>query len=564
MDSVAHRFGVDLSGGSETLSATKNVMGASGDVGVTADRGRAQGAGNDRIVSALHELAVRPDGVPWGVRELAETLGGSRSTVNRILQHLSEHGLASRDANGNYTAGPRSRVLANRLFDRHPLLGNSRAIVETLARSCDATALLALYDPSAGRCFVAMVTVAPGPVRYNLGPGTVIPLHAGAAGRAILAELGVDAVDESALTAFTEDTVTDRAGLERLLAEDHAAGHTISIGQHFPLAAGVAAPFRFGGLLGAVSVTRPRYDTTDADLLRFAPQVQDAARRLAALPLVPEPVDSAVSVRESSSAQVGPTGETTSGSEGGSAVARFERLLSALVAEPLGVETTGRPLARRIGANPATAAKLLGTALECGLALRRGERAVAGPRLLYWAAALGATAGVVAVTAGIVADLAAETGETIGLAEFDHRSRHAQLTTVVPGSRPLHYGLATGVDIPLHAGAAGKAILAELPGEVLDGLALTQYTERTVRSRAELEDDLAGVRARGWAAGDGERIPDAFGIAAAYFIDGVVAGSVTATIPRFRVPEVDIDAVADKIVHAAREVTALLTVSAGA
>jgi len=546
------------------MSATKNVMGAPGDVGAAADRGRGQGAGNDRIVAALHELAVRPDGAAWGVRELAETLGGSRSTVNRILQHLSEQGLASRDANGNYTAGPRLRVLANRLLDRHPLLGNARSIVDTLAQSCDATALLALYDPSAGRCFVAMVTVAPGPVRYNLDPGTVIPLHAGAAGRAILAELGVDAVDEAALTAFTEDTVTDRAGLERLLAEDHEAGYTISVGQHFALAAGVAVPFRFGGLLGAVSVTRPRYDTTDADLLRFAPQVQDAARRLSALPLAPEPVNSPVLVRESNPAPVASAGgsATTPGSEGGSAVARVERLLAALVAEPAGLETTGRPLARRIGANPATAAKLLGTALECGLALRRGERAVAGPRLLYWAAALGATAGVVSVTAGIVASLAAETGETIGLAEFDSRSRHAQLTTVVPGSRPLHYGLATGVDIPLHAGAAGKAILAELPGEVLDGLALTQYTERTVRSRAELEGDLASVRDLGWAAGDGERIPDAFGIAAAYFVDGVVAGSVTATIPRFRVPEVDIDAVAEKIVHAAREVTALLTVSA--
>ncbi|PQP20833.1 IclR family transcriptional regulator [Rhodococcus opacus] len=538
------------------MSATKNVMEVPGSDGAAADRGRggrAQGAGNDRIVATLHELAVRPNGAPWGVRELAETLGSSRSTVNRILQHLSEQALASRDGNGNYTAGPRLRVLANRLLDRHPLLGNARSIVDTLARSCDATALLALYDPSAGQCFVAMVTMAPGPVRYNLGPGTVIPLHAGAAGRAILAELGVDAVDEAALTAFTEDTVTDRAALEQLLAGDRAAGYTVSVGQHFALAAGVAASFRFGGLLGAVSVTRPRYDTTDADLLRFAPHVQDAARRLSALPL-PSATDSPGPLSESGFDAV---------SEGGSAVGRFERLLAALVADPAGVETTGRPLARRIGANPATATKLLGAALDTGLALRHGERAVGGPRLLFWAAALGATTGSGAVTAHIVAALAAETGETIGVAEFDSRSRHAQLTTVVPGSRPLHYGLATGVEIPLHAGAAGKAILAELPGEVLEGLALTQYTERTVTSRADLENELDGVRLQGWASGDGERIPDAFGIAAAYFVDGTVAGSVTVTIPRYRIPEVDIDSVAEKIVDAAREITALLTVSAG-
>jgi len=305
------------------MNATKNVMGAPDDVGATAEHGRA-GAGNDRIVATLNELACRPDGAPWGVRELAETLGGSRSTVNRILQGLTEQGLAARDANGNYTAGQRLRVLANRLLDRHPLLGSARSIIDTLARSCDATALLALYDPSAGRCFVAMVTMAPGPVRYNLGPGTVIPLHAGAAGRAILAELGIDAVDEAALTAFTEDTVTDRAGLERILADDLAAGYTISVGQHFALAAGVAAPFRFGGLLGAVSVTRPRFDTTDDDLRRFVPQVQDAARRLSALPLVgpdhshEKDVESGSAAASSARLDRAPE----PGPEGGSAVAR--------------------------------------------------------------------------------------------------------------------------------------------------------------------------------------------------------------------------------------------------
>nr|WP_271211749.1 IclR family transcriptional regulator [Rhodococcus wratislaviensis]GLK37931.1 hypothetical protein GCM10017611_47960 [Rhodococcus wratislaviensis] len=554
------------------MSVTKNTMDAAAGSDAApgaGSGGRGQragaGAGNDRIVATLNEVACRPDGAPWGVRELAETLGGSRSTVNRILQGLTEQGLAARDANGNYTAGQRLRVLANRLLDRHPLLGSARSIIDTLSRSCDATALLALYDPSAGRCFVAMVTMAPGPVRYNLGPGTVIPLHAGAAGRAILAELGIDAVDESALTAFTEDTVTDRPGLERILAEDRAAGYTISVGQHFALAAGVAAPFRFGGLLGAVSVTRPRFDTTDDDLRRFVPQVQDAARRLSALPLVGPDYSREKAVESGSAAASSARLDRApeSGSEGGSAVARVERLLTALVADSAGLETTGRPLARRIGANPATATKLLGTALESGLALRRGERVVVGPRLLCWAAALGATAGVVSVTAHIVAALAADTGETIGVAEFDAPSRHAQLTTVVPGSRPLHYGLATGVEIPLHAGAAGKAILAELPGEVADGLALTQYTERTVSNRAELEDELDCVRARGWATGDGERIPDAFGIAAAYFVDGVVAGSVTATIPRFRVPEIDIDSVTEKIMHAAREITALLTVASG-
>ncbi len=65
-------------------------------------------AGNERIVEVLHALVTRADGT--GVRELALALGASRSTVNRVLLGLEEHGLAAVSGNGNYQ---RERVSAS-------------------------------------------------------------------------------------------------------------------------------------------------------------------------------------------------------------------------------------------------------------------------------------------------------------------------------------------------------------------------------------------------------------------------------------------------------------------
>ncbi len=69
-------------------------------------------AGNDRIIAVLDALITRPAGDGWGVRELADAVGASRSTVNRILQGLAERGLARVDGNATYFVGPRLRVLA--------------------------------------------------------------------------------------------------------------------------------------------------------------------------------------------------------------------------------------------------------------------------------------------------------------------------------------------------------------------------------------------------------------------------------------------------------------------
>lgn len=501
---------------------------------------------NDRIVVVLDALTRRPAEHPWGVRELAEETGLSRSTVHRVLQGLTERDLAAQTASATYTGGPRLRVLLDRLHRTHPLLSTARPLAEELARTCDATILLSLYDPTRTTAFVALSEVPEGPVRYRLDPGSTIPLHAGAAGRAILAELGSDVLDRLDLVAHTPETVTNRAELEELLRRSHRDGVTFSTGQHVALAAGVAAPVHAPGLLGAVSVTRPRHETSEDDLERFAPLVREAAHRVGRL-CAHDDGPSGAPDRRAGAAQ-----------EGRTATARFERLIAAL-ATSAPLPTGGRALARLLHGNPATTSRLLETALATGLATTHEEHAVAGPQLLRWAAALVPLPSTGDLVSPALHALAHETGETIGLTEYDPETRTARMTTVVPGSKPIHYDLPAGAEVPLAAGAAGKAILAFLPEKAFDDLQLVEYTERTPLDRAGISKDLEQVRAYGRALGDGERIPDGFGIAVPYFAGCAVAGSITATVPRHRSKELDIEMLVRQLTATAREITQLLS-----
>ena len=162
----------------------------------------------------------------------------------------------------------------------------------------------------------------------------------------------------------------------------------------------------------------------------------------------------------------------------------------------------------------------------------------------------------------IVRSASTEIGEAVGLAEYDSELRRATLSLVASGPAPLQYGLATGVDMPLHAGAAGKAILAYLPETTVDKLDLQPFTDRTITAKSTLLQQMRDIRARGWAIGDGERIPDAFGIAVPYFIDGAVAGSLTATIPRFRATDIDTVQIAATLASTAQRITRLFSINA--
>ena len=115
-------------------------------------------------------------------------------------------------------------------------------------------------------------------LRYALNVGSRVPMHALAAGKAVLASLPETEIDrffaEVALEPITDRTIVDEATLRGQLAEIRAVGLARSSEEYSPGIHALAVPVISGDELGALSVGIPTPRFTSeveahvADLLR--------------------------------------------------------------------------------------------------------------------------------------------------------------------------------------------------------------------------------------------------------------------------------------------------------
>lgn len=96
----------------------------------------------------------------------------------------------------------------------------------------------------------------------------------------------------------------------------------------------------------------------------------------------------------------------------------------------------------------------------------------------------------------VVDDLAETTGHTASFIAHENYSGVYALRVEPDRSAPIE--VTEGDVAPLHATAGGKAILAffsqEKRDEILDGVGLRSYTDKTITDRRELERELRSVR----------------------------------------------------------------------
>jgi DNA-binding IclR family transcriptional regulator len=235
-------------------------------------------------------------------------------------------------------------------------------------------------------------------------------------------------------------------------------------------------------------------------------------------------------------------------------VARAIALLDA-VAESEGGARVGE-LARRIGVNPSTASRLLGT-LEAGGLLERS--AGGGPYRLGLK--------LVALSDRVLAQLdvrdrarpwltwlVSETGETATLSLPG--GGEAITVDFVPSPSSVVSLARLGRPSVAHATAAGKAMLAfghdalALDPEV----GLVAFTERTITDPDALGQELDRVRSAGVAEAVGEREPDLNALAAPVFgRGGELAAILGLQGPASRLPAATRRALREPLLRAARE-----------
>jgi DNA-binding IclR family transcriptional regulator len=117
-----------------------------------------------------------------------------------------------------------------------------------------------------------------------------------------------------------------------------------------------------------------------------------------------------------------------------------------------------------------------------------------------------------------------------------------------------------GNRVPAHASGAGKAQLAYQPDSVVDALCAREpfaaLTPQTITSAAELREELARIRARGFALDEEEYDEGVTCVAAPVFDHAAeVRAAISMSGPSPRMSRLDLTRVGERIVEMAGEVS---------
>ena len=233
------------------------------------------------------------------------------------------------------------------------------------------------------------------------------------------------------------------------------------------------------------------------------------------------------------------------------AVQSVDRALQILLAfEPEGGELRVTDLAARLDVHKSTASRLASTLAAHGF-LERADGAEAfrlGRRMVRLGMLAAAERDLVAVARPAMEELAAATGETVVLSVVagDDAVDIAQVDSrfLVGGKRWL------GLRSPLHATSDGKVLLA-FGAAAFPAGELVRMSPRTVTSQRALEQELAEVRANGWARSVGEYEEGLNGVAAPIFEDDRCVAALSVSGPAYRVTEELLPDLAARCIEAA-------------
>ncbi|HUN35116.1 MAG TPA: IclR family transcriptional regulator [Trebonia sp.] len=219
-----------------------------------------------------------------GVSEIADSLGLARGTAHGILRTLQGVGFVEQDdVTGKYQLGARLLHLGTSYLDVNEL--RSRAInwADALAaRSGEAVRLGTLLE---GKVLVVHHVFRPDDTLQTLDVGALLPLHACALGKVLLAyEASAAAtLGQGVLEPYTRRSVTSAQALSRALAEVRDKGWAAEVEEMTVGEAGVAAPIRgHGGLvvgaMGLSGAAERVCDATGRPRSKLVAYVRDAAR----------------------------------------------------------------------------------------------------------------------------------------------------------------------------------------------------------------------------------------------------------------------------------------------
>lgn len=239
----------------------------------------------DRAILIL-ETVAGTDGI--GLSEIARRADLPNSTVHRLLATLQKRRLVDHDAeSGSWTVGVGLFRIGSAYLRIRKLPDIGRPVLRDLLQETGETVNLSMLD---GRELVCVAQAeSHAPVRAFFRLGRRLPIHASAAGKAILAasppETRRERIGALDLERFTPNTRVSPRPLNADLAEAQSRGFAVDDEEHTMGMRCVAAAIQdeWGDPIGAVSVSGPSVRMPPERLAAAGALVKDAAARLTAL-----------------------------------------------------------------------------------------------------------------------------------------------------------------------------------------------------------------------------------------------------------------------------------------
>ena len=238
----------------------------------------------DRAIGLLKLLAEAPG---MTLSELAAASDQAAATVYRALVTLQGHGIVEIEEPGQlWHVGPGAFRIGSAFLRRSDVAERARGPMAELMQATGETVALAV-ETEAGVLYVAQVETRQ-PIRAFFPPGAQGPLHASAAGKALLAWNDEDRVRERLAQLgqpkFTSLTITSESTLLRELSRSRDKGFAVEDQEGAEGMRGVAAPIfdSAGAPVAALSVSGPAFRLSLTDVTRFGQAVREAADRVTA------------------------------------------------------------------------------------------------------------------------------------------------------------------------------------------------------------------------------------------------------------------------------------------
>lgn len=219
-----------------------------------------------------------------GVSEAAELLGRAKSTTSRWLGAMAVAGFLDRDADsGRYRLGMRLAALGQLARQSTSLQQLARPRLAALAQATGESANLVVL--SGGVAVNVELVESPRPIKHVGWLGRRLPLHATAAGKALLAWLEPAEAERHAaspLERLTALTITDPVALRQELTRVRQQGFAEAWGELEDDLVGLAAPVRdhAGGVVGAITISAPMARVARHAVPHLARDVMGAADSL--------------------------------------------------------------------------------------------------------------------------------------------------------------------------------------------------------------------------------------------------------------------------------------------